>query len=63
MIAVLQRVNEASIAVDGNEISRIDNGLLILLGVIDSDSEEDCNYLIVFFNTKCNQGEYQSICP
>ena len=46
MIAVLQRVTEASIAVDGNEISRIGNGLLILLGVMDSDSEEDCNYLV-----------------
>ena len=46
MIAVLQRVTEASIAVDGNEISRIGNGLLILLGVLDSDSEKDCTYLI-----------------
>jgi len=46
MIAVLQRVKEASITVDGNEISRIGNGLLILLGVMDFDTEEDCKYLV-----------------
>ena len=46
MIAVLQRVTKASITIDGNETSRIGNGLLILLGVMDSDSEEDCDYLI-----------------
>jgi len=46
MIAVLQRVKEASITVDGNEISRIERGLLILLGVMDTDTAEDCKYLV-----------------
>ena len=45
MIAVLQRVTEASITVNGNEISQIKRGLVILLGVMKSDSEEDCSYL------------------
>jgi D-tyrosyl-tRNA(Tyr) deacylase len=46
MIAVLQRVKEASITVDSNEISRIERGLLILLGVMDTDTAEDCKYLV-----------------
>lgn len=46
MIAVIQRVSQASISVKGEEIARIDDGLLILLGVMDSDSEFDCTYLV-----------------
>lgn len=45
MITVLQRVTGASIDVGNKEISRIGTGLLILLGVMDSDTENDCKYL------------------
>ncbi|HEX4728809.1 MAG TPA: D-aminoacyl-tRNA deacylase [Jatrophihabitans sp.] len=40
MRAVLQRVTEASVAVDGEPIARIGAGLLILLGVRDGDTAQ-----------------------
>ena len=45
MIAVIQRVLEASISVDGKQIAEIDNGLVILLGIISNDDEKDCHFL------------------
>jgi D-tyrosyl-tRNA(Tyr) deacylase len=45
MIAVIQRVSKAAISVKGNQIARIDNGLVILLGVIADDDETDCQFL------------------
>lgn len=37
MRAVLQRVDTASVIINGQIYSKIDNGLLVLLGVIDGD--------------------------
>lgn len=45
MKAVLQRVNEASVTVDGDKIASIGKGLLILVGVEDSDTAEDIEWL------------------
>lgn len=45
MIAVLQRVNEASVSIDNALHSKIDKGLLILLGVKQGDTEEDAQRL------------------
>ena len=45
MKAVIQRVSKASVTVDGNIISEIRNGLLILLGIEDADREEDITWL------------------
>jgi|TARA_B100000315_G_scaffold259181_1_gene314088 D-tyrosyl-tRNA(Tyr) deacylase len=45
MIAVLQRVSNASVSVDGNVVGKIDKGLLIFLGVFKDDNEEDINFL------------------
>lgn len=45
MRAVIQRVKQASVTVDGKIISEIKKGLLILLGVEDVDKEEDVKWL------------------
>ena len=45
MRAVIQRVSRASVTVDGNLISKITNGLLILIGIEDADTLEDINWL------------------
>ena len=41
MKAVIQRVSKASVTVDGELVSRIGKGYLILLGVMDDDTEYD----------------------
>jgi len=43
--AVVQRVAEASVRVEGEEASRIGPGLVVLLGVGTGDSERDADYL------------------
>ncbi|MBK8556386.1 MAG: D-tyrosyl-tRNA(Tyr) deacylase [Lewinellaceae bacterium] len=45
MRAVLQRVSEASVVIDGVEKSRIGWGLLILLGIENEDTVEDIDWL------------------
>ena len=46
MRALIQRVNGASITVDQKEISRIEKGVLVLLGVGRNDTKEDAEYLL-----------------
>ena len=43
MRALVQRVSEASVTVDGDEVSRIGPGLLVLLGVRRGDTEADAD--------------------
>ena len=45
MRAVLQRVTEASVKVDGKITGEIKEGLLILVGVEDADTQEDIEWL------------------
>lgn len=45
MRVVIQRVKRASVAIDGEKIANIDAGLLVLLGIEDSDEEEDILWL------------------
>ena len=45
MRAVIQRVSEASVEVDGQVAGRIDRGLLVLLGVGKGDSEKDAEFV------------------
>lgn len=45
MRAVIQRVSEASVTIDGIIKSKIGNGLLILLGIEPTDNEEDTSWL------------------
>ena len=46
MRAVVQRVIEASVSVDGREVGRIGLGLAVLLGVGKEDEEADAQYLV-----------------
>ena len=45
MRAVVQRVSEASVRIQHEMISRIGNGLLVLLGVSKTDSPKEAEYL------------------
>jgi D-tyrosyl-tRNA(Tyr) deacylase len=45
MRVVIQRVLEASVAVDEKVVGAIKNGLLVLLGIEDADTEEDIHWL------------------
>ena len=46
MKAVIQRVNGASLKVDGKEVSKIGKGLVIYFGVGVGDNEQNADYLI-----------------
>ena len=43
MRAVVQRVRDASVTVDGSLTGKISHGLLIYLGVVDSDTSDICS--------------------
>jgi D-tyrosyl-tRNA(Tyr) deacylase len=45
MRAVIQRVSQASVSVEGVKIAEIQSGLLVLLGIIDTDTSQDINWL------------------
>ncbi|RZM28886.1 MAG: D-tyrosyl-tRNA(Tyr) deacylase [Pedobacter sp.] len=45
MRAILQRVTEASCTVDGEVTGKIEQGLLVLLGIEDADDQEDLDWL------------------
>ncbi|AWW29895.1 D-tyrosyl-tRNA(Tyr) deacylase [Echinicola strongylocentroti] len=45
MIAVIQRVSESSVKIDGHIKGQIGQGLMVLLGIEDADSEEDIAWL------------------
>lgn len=46
MRAVVQRVKRSSVSVDGKIVSKIDRGLMVLLGVEVNDDESDLHYIL-----------------
>jgi D-aminoacyl-tRNA deacylase len=45
MRLVIQRVKQASVTVEGTIAGKIDQGLLVLVGIEDADTEEDSRWL------------------
>lgn len=45
MIVVIQRVSESSVRIDGKVKGEIGEGLLVLLGIEDADTQEDIDWL------------------
>ncbi|MBQ3668423.1 MAG: D-tyrosyl-tRNA(Tyr) deacylase [Clostridia bacterium] len=45
MRAVVQRVKWSHVDVDGERVGTIEQGLMVLLGVMDGDTEADCDYI------------------
>ena len=45
MRAVIQRVTQATVTVEGNIIASIDNGLCVLVGFTATDTEKDLQYI------------------
>ena len=45
MKAVIQRVSQASVTINGEKVSEISKGLLVLIGIEDADAQEDIQWL------------------
>ena len=45
MRLVIQRVTQASVAIDGQTVGAIGKGLMILVGVEDGDTDDDCRWI------------------
>lgn len=46
MRAVVQRVKYSYVDVDGERVGAIDQGFMVLLGVMDGDTDADCDYMV-----------------
>jgi D-tyrosyl-tRNA(Tyr) deacylase len=45
MKVVIQRVSEASVTINNSVVADIKNGLLVLLGIVNEDTQDDINWL------------------
>lgn len=45
MKIVIQRVKESSVVINNNAVASIGNGLLVLLGIVNEDTQEDIDWL------------------
>lgn len=45
MRVIIQRVKNASVSIEGEKVAAIENGLLILLGIVNEDTQEDIKWL------------------
>ncbi len=46
MRALIQRVADASVSIEGQTVGSIGSGLLVLLGIAQGDTEDDAQYLV-----------------
>ena len=45
MRTIIQRVTKACVTIEKKKVAKINTGMLILLGIVDQDTEEDINWL------------------
>ena len=45
MKAVIQRVSKASVTIDNDKVAAIGSGVLVLLGIVNEDTQDDINWL------------------
>lgn len=45
MKVVVQRVSDASVVINNTKVASIENGLLVLLGIVNEDTQEDIDWL------------------
>lgn len=45
MKVVIQRVSKASVTIEGEKVASIENGLLVFLGIVNEDNQEDVKWL------------------
>lgn len=45
MKVVIQRVSKASVIIEGEKVASIENGLLVFLGIVNEDNQEDVKWL------------------
>lgn len=45
MRAVIQRVSQANVVIEGNQVATIEKGVLILLGIVPDDTHDDVKWL------------------
>lgn len=46
MKALVQRVKQASVTVEGKEVSKIEKGFLVFVGITHTDTEKEADYLV-----------------
>ena len=46
MRALIQRVTQASVEIDGESVGAIDRGLVVLVGIHEDDDAEDASYIV-----------------
>lgn len=46
MKVVIQRVSKASVTISNKKVASIQSGLLVLLGIVNEDTQEDIDYLV-----------------
>ena len=46
MKVVIQRVLKASVTIEDDKVASIENGLLVLLGIVSEDTQEDIHWLV-----------------
>tara|TARA_R110002126_G_scaffold142037_3_gene287548 strand:+ start:2594 stop:3046 length:453 start_codon:yes stop_codon:yes gene_type:complete len=46
MKVVIQRVSQANVSIDSKKVASIQKGLLIFLGIVDDDTQDDIDFLV-----------------